>query len=178
MIVGHRGAPRSQACEAIHRQLTRPVVSQANPGIITYTSKDLRALRPNVTKIPRDVRKTIFSCGIWKPRTSKLRATNHKSNLVHLDKASSKSTNKNDSSLPINLVTYNARSAMAKPLAINEFITANDIDILNLNETWIQQSDEAKIKEMCPINYSFYGKSRNGRGGGVGIVIRDNFPIK
>ena len=61
---------------------------------------------------------------------------------------------------------------MAKPLAIN------DIDILSLNETWIQQGDEAKIKEMCHINNSFFGKSRNGRGGGVGIVIKDHFPIK
>jgi hypothetical protein len=67
---------------------------------------------------------------------------------------------------------------MAKPLHINEFILSNDADITSLCETWIKPGDDPKIKEMCPKNHTFHGKSRNSRGGGVGVVVKDTIRLK
>ena len=76
------------------------------------------------------------------------------------------------------LIAYNTRSAMAKPMDINEYITDNKADILSMCETWIKPGDDAKINEMCPKNFVFHGEARGARGGGVGLVINDIIPVK
>lgn len=99
---------------------------------------------------------------------------NH-SNLIHI-----KITNYSDERVNpcVRLMVYNTRSAMAKPLDINELISSNNAEITSICETWIKPGDDARVKEMCPKNFSFHGKSRDTRGGGVGIVVHENICIK
>ena len=65
------------------------------------------------------------------------------------------------------IMVFNTRSAMANPLLLNEFISDHTSDIISLTETWIQPGDAAKVNEMSPEGYTFHGKSRQSRGGGV-----------
>lgn len=52
-----------------HRQQPQPGVSQSHPKTIRYTSEEILRLKPSSTRVPRLLRKVIFTCGIWKPRT-------------------------------------------------------------------------------------------------------------
>ena len=69
----NQNRPASSDSGDIHRQQSRPVEthpSQMSTDRISYTSDQLRALRPAVSSINRDVRKNIFRSGIWKPKNN------------------------------------------------------------------------------------------------------------
>lgn len=44
--------------------------SQTTAGTIKYSAEHLRKLKPEVCKITRKTRKTLFKCGIWKPKNN------------------------------------------------------------------------------------------------------------
>ena len=164
---------------------------------LNYSASYLRALRERVyhqsdlNNLPNLVMETIKLLHIHKRRKRgkrgrmaglRSRATSikaRKSDPVNLINIKSNESNSESTPIPsVKYVIYNTRSAIAKPLAINEFITDNELDVLSMCETWIQSGDDAKVREMCPSNFSFYGKSRNSRGGGVGLIARDNIHVK
>ena len=59
---------------------------------------------------------------------------------------------------------------------IRNYIIDNKFDISMLTETWLNNYDSAKIREMTPDTHTFLHVSRGDRiGGGVGIFISKSF---
>ncbi len=50
----------------------------------------------------------------------------------------------------------NAQSAIGKYLSIKDYVFENDLDVLYIAETWLNENrDEAQIGDMTPIGYRF-----------------------
>ena len=80
----------------------------------------------------------------------------------------------------LDLCLLNARSVRNKTLAISDFTTDLNIDIMALTETWLNSDDEAFITEICPEGFKFIHAPRNNnkRGGGVGLLFKNNLQMK
>ena len=80
----------------------------------------------------------------------------------------------------ISVAVINARSVRNKTTTITECITDHNIDILAITETWLKKnSDKPIIAAMTPSGYSFVNAPRDsGRGGGVGVIHRDELSCK
>ena len=64
----------------------------------------------------------------------------------------------------------NIQSVSNKTIQIREMINDRAFDIVALIETWLMESDSAKINEMTPFTHTFHHIPREGkRGGGVGL---------
>ena len=64
------------------------------------------------------------------------------------------------------------RSIRNKTTLIKDFVVENKIDIIALNETWLDGTDDDNyyIHDLCAEGYTFLHTPRSGsRGGGVGI---------
>jgi len=77
----------------------------------------------------------------------------------------------------INFGLLNARSVRNKSDIIAEYISDNDIDIMCITETWLTDSDnDIMIRgDICPAGYKLFQIPRQGRGGGVAVIIKDTF---
>ena len=70
----------------------------------------------------------------------------------------------------------NIQSVSNKTFDIYDLINDNNFDVLALAETWLNEYDNAKIREMTPATHSFLHVPRkNRRGGGVGIFLSSSF---
>ena len=70
----------------------------------------------------------------------------------------------------------NIQSVGNKTIEIRDYIKDNKLDVLVLTETWLEEYERAKIKEMTPDTHVFLHVPReNRRGGGVGIFISNSF---
>ena len=80
----------------------------------------------------------------------------------------------------LDLCLLNARSVRNKTLAISDFTTDLNIDIVALTETWLNSDDEAFITELYPEGFKFIHAPRNNnrRGGGVGLLFKNNHQMK
>ena len=68
-----------------------------------------------------------------------------------------------------------------KSLAINDYITENNLDIIGITETWLRSSTPAStIAEITPPGYTLEHIPRpsGGKGGGVGLIFRDSFKAR
>jgi exonuclease III len=72
------------------------------------------------------------------------------------------------SSTTLNIALLNVQSIQNKSFSINNYISANKIDILCLNETWLKQND-SHLNLMK--DYIMLRHDRLSRGGGVAIII-------
>ena len=74
----------------------------------------------------------------------------------------------------------NCQSVRNKANEVLEFIIDNEIDICALAETWLSSNtgDQRQITEMTPAGYSLTHMPRKGRGGGVGVILKDTLPFK
>ena len=97
-------------------------------------------------------------------------------NLVHVDLHNGATTPETN----ISVAVINARSVRNKTTTITECITDHNIDILAITETWLKKnSDKPIIAAMTPSGYSFVNAPRaSGRGGGVGVIHRDELSCK
>ena len=78
------------------------------------------------------------------------------------------------------MCVFNAQSVEPKDkrTEIVEFICDECIDIMFLTETWIRShDDEAKYADLKPPGYSLRSFPRATRGGGLPVILRDNFPV-
>ena len=76
----------------------------------------------------------------------------------------------------IKCALVNIQSVGNKTCEIRDYIIDNQLDILVLTETWLNNCDSAKIKEMTPDTHKFLHILRGtGRGGGMGIFISNSF---
>ena len=95
---------------------------------------------------------------------------------VSLDKNSSR----NPSNVSDNLIiaSFNAQSlgstCYEKRIAVYDFISEYNVDILLLQETWFKdKGDEGKISELTPNGFITKSHPRSNRGGGLAVVYRN-----
>ena len=95
-----------------------------------------------------------------------------KGNLIYID------AKKQDTRSSV--CVFNAQSVgpRDKRTEIVEFICDECIDIMFLKGTWItSHGDEAKYADLTPPGYSLRSFPRATRGGGLAVILRDNFPV-
>ena len=69
----------------------------------------------------------------------------------------------------------NVHSVRNKTNILRDYITDNLIDIFCLTETWLNEKETAIISEFVPETHVFHHFPREGRGGGVGVVLAKFF---
>ena len=200
-----------------YRQLSRPVVAQldlvshsladnisglsstantstsiACPKRITYNSDELHRLRPSNPRISRDVRKTIFSCNIWKPRYNHSNSRTgrpfdknmgaHQHLLRRLSETNLHSAEPRDDKQPdkLKFLLMNAQSVKNKDFAIRQLIDECKADISIITETWLTEEDDVWLlaSELNNNGLSMKPVNRQGqRGGGIAIVHTSNIKV-
>ena len=162
---------------------------QTTQKTIKYSSEMLKHMRSESLPIKRDIRKRLFKYNIWKPRRStdshsevttpvmNNRSVNHYT--LRSIPLSDKIHNK-PKSLVCSLA--NAQSVRNKVDDLLHHAQINDIDILVITETWLQDgnpSDLAIISALNSSGYSFTHSPRisNTRGGGLGILYKNNLKV-
>ncbi len=76
----------------------------------------------------------------------------------------------------INGGLINSQSVGNKTLEIHDLITDENFDLLAVTETWLNEYEQAKRKEMTPITHTILHTPRKDRrGGGVRIYLKKNF---
>ena len=65
-------------------------------------------------------------------------------------------------------------------MIVKEYVVDNDIDIMVLTETWLRPgiTNDVEVGTLCPTGYRFLHVPRShSRGGGVGVLFKDNLNI-
>ena len=63
---------------------------------------------------------------------------------------------------------------------LSVYVVDNDIDIMALAETWLRpgNTNDVEVGTLCPTGYRFLHVPRShSRGGGVGVLFKDNLNI-
>ena len=79
------------------------------------------------------------------------------------------------------LSLLNARSVKNKSFIIKDFVVDNNIGILAITETWLQDdiSNQITINNICPTGFVLHNLPRVGsRGGGVALLYKNRFRLK
>ena len=102
-----------------------------------------------------------------------------KSNLIEVPLEPSKKASKDHL---LNIFVVNARSVCNKADVLSEYIVDNDIDILLITETWLSSSSDRNrvvLGDLVPAGYKIHHVPRKRiRGGGVGIVFKENLDLQ
>ena len=78
--------------------------------------------------------------------------------------------------MPMNFCLLNTRSVNRKELFIKDYASENDIDILAITETWLQENNNAfSLAEMCPTGYQFHHVTRKNTRGEDSFVIKETY---
>ena len=80
----------------------------------------------------------------------------------------------------MNIALTNARSVRNKATIYSYYILENDLDIIIITETWLNdQGDESDIHELGPAGYSYVSSNRKNReGGGIIITYKETLQMK
>ena len=106
-----------------------------------------------------------------KPRNQFVEKKN--TNLVHIIGSQKISLNK------AKIATLNARSLRSKTDIIKQIIIEDNIQILGLTETWLNDEETYIPRDICPNGFTILRADRSGRpGGGVAILCNDSYKPK
>lgn len=112
------------------------------------------------------------------------RVSNHNSNttnlknIIEIKPQLDKTTNGRKN---MKICSINPRSVKNKTVAISDFITSDDFDIIAITETWLNNSvDKTCSSELVPNGYRMKQVPRPGktRGGGVAIIYKNSIDFK
>ena len=80
----------------------------------------------------------------------------------------------------LNIALTNARSVRNKATIYSYYILENDLDIIIITETWLNdQGDGSVIHDLVPAGYSYVSRNRKNReGGGIIIIYKETLQIK
>ena len=127
--------------------------------MLTYTADTLRALRhdrpPN-----RHVRKELFSARLWRPRAARQSADHPYVNKQSADR---------DRYLRVGWL--NVRSLANKSVAVHETISAQNLDVLALTETWHHDSSNVCLRQAAPSDFAVVDAVRSHQPGYGGIAV-------
>ena len=156
---------------------------------IKYSSDQLRKFSSQHFRIKREVRKTIFSLKLWKPKSpsgSCQRPFDTNSGVHHnilqsiprgdMDLAEEPSTTNN-----VNFLLMNVQSIKNKDIAIRKLIEERKSDFAVITETWLSDEDDIwKMgSELNNNGLSLKTSDRKGRkGGGIALVHSDKIKVK
>jgi hypothetical protein len=78
-----------------------------------------------------------------------------------------------------NFALINCQSVRNKTSCLTDHLIDNDIDLCVLTETWLKpgDSDQRIISDMTPPGYKLHHVPRNGRGGGIAVLLRSSFSV-
>ena len=73
---------------------------------------------------------------------------------------------------------WNARSTRNKSVELTDYIYVNDVDIMIIVESWLNESDDVVIGECTPSGYTFLNMPSDSvnRGGGIALLFKT--PLK
>ena len=74
---------------------------------------------------------------------------------------------------PLKVGVINCRSIVNKKAEMLNFVKATQADVIIGTESWL--SKDIKDSEICPPGYNIFRKDRDGRGGGVFIMVCDKY---
>ena len=74
----------------------------------------------------------------------------------------------------------NARSVCNKPLEVCDLVREHALDVACITETWLHgdMRDNPILVDMTPEHYTTEHVARGTRGGGVGVIMREQLPSK
>ena len=78
-------------------------------------------------------------------------------------------------------MSLNCRSLREKIHEVMEMVTANNIDILCVQETWLRKCDQSQLEEIKEYNYEIVKERKTrkcDRGGGVAIIYKKHLSLK
>ena len=73
---------------------------------------------------------------------------------------------------------YNAQSICNKTNGVIEFLHEKNCDVCCINESWLVETDKAKVAEIKDLGYNIKVQPRRGRGGGICILYKPYIDIK
>ena len=143
-----------------------------------YLADQLCALNRDDRPPPRRVRKTIFNRHLWWPKWR------HPSRAVfgcgtrRYPRGGGSST----TFAGVRLGLLNARSVLRKSTAICDTVSAEQLDVLAITETWHRTADDLPLKRFAPPGYAIVDAPRcnpsASRGGGVALLSSNRFTAK
>ena len=144
----------------------------------TYRGKraDKRKQRPIETITPSLKRHYNFNEGINFSNLRNIQRGNYHTGLHDYKDLSMKNVKRKIKCNNLNIALTNARSVRNKATIYSYYILENDLDIIIITETWLNdQGDESVIHELVPAGYSYVSRNRKNReGGGIIIIYKKN----
>ena len=69
----------------------------------------------------------------------------------------------------------NARSLQNKISAFSDFISSNDLDVIDVTETWLRPSDtQGLVDEVIPAGFQLRHVPGRNKKGGVAVFVRND----
>src|SRR6218665_3274949 len=145
--------------------------------LFVYNAHRLRSLNVCSSKLRRATRKILFSFGLWRPSrqhqwTSKrIPSMLRQPELTHPNSI-------------IRLAKLNVWSLREKYVPVSDIITANDLDVLAVTESFHSSSDDVAVRRAAPPGFSYLDRPRSdsqdaaGRGGGIVVYHKSNLSSK
>ena len=104
------------------------------PTALVYTADVIRSINMCTPRLCRQVRKTLFRFGLWRPKCAPTISSS-----PPLDRRTGPVTSN------IRLATLNVQSLTKKHVLVSDLITAHDLDVLVVTESWhVSSSDVAQ----------------------------------
>ena len=151
----------------------------ATPTSKVYSRDLLRSLDTGAHPPLRAVRKILFRFRLWRPSIARPGTSS-----CYRPNSSSPSAASPSSSTGLRIATWNIRSLRTKYLAVSDAITAYDLDLLAVTESWHSSPSDVSVRRSTPPGYSLLDCPRSDssdpdrRGGGIIIYHRDRLRTK
>nr|XP_054599437.1 uncharacterized protein LOC129164182 [Nothobranchius furzeri] len=159
------------------RKYSKTVIHAGGNDIRVQTRKQSHSLtHPSAASVLLPTHYPIETVSCPRPKLHRLNIRLNKANHGNLINIRTNSTEQKTRKIKCGLL--NIRSIFSKTLLVNELICDNQISLLSLTESWLQQEDYVSLNESTPSNYLNHHIARStGRGGGVATIFHSDLLI-